>query len=721
MTTAVTSPFPVFFDRAGLPLSSGSVYIGTDGQNPQSNPVQVYFDEAMTKPAAQPITTIGGTPRNSGTPSRLFVAANSYSITVRDQVGALVSTALSVDGQPVIDQQYIAVLINPRTDAEILAGVTPVDYTWPEGWVPRYGAVDDGTDQTAPLLLAMAVGMQGVTIYFPKNKQYVTTQLGIKAGMKIQGFGPGVDGRCALKLAANQPRFQRILTTEDYLWDDDVDSPVLEIDGMSFDGNYLNQGTYTGFEKEHQQHIGLFAQNTKAGRLKARVSNCYHNGSTSDGVLTFYNTDVVVENGVYVNCFRSSVACTGGYAKLRIDNCRGNGDTWPSRFQVEIDSAGFGSSKAMELLMDNCDWDGGLDIALYGGSWISISNTYFKGSEQFITNLDADSSGVYTYFTAMNSFFRVGDNNSNTHRLFHYSNSKFIGCVIEWTNNITHTSLIQPGTLTKQSLLFDTCTFRGDSTYHTTATVAGASATWASGLLTVNTGAAHGLAANDYVELAGWTTDVNGIYRVNTAADSDTITVPFARDPGAVTVGSGTTRKRSVLNALSMSADTAANQNEIYVINSNFHETVDCCMDMQQGGWLTMRGNHVNGGLLYDAGASASFVFYTRIGQYTTGPKHRQMMHITGSVAGCLLEHEGTYLTVERSGFTRSGNLTGLTMRGYRMIYGSGGALSTDPCLMGDIYNRDVPLASTAQQYWALTGAQSGAAATWKAGTTLAA
>lgn len=603
-----------------------------------------------------------------------------------------------------------------QTEAEIAAGVQPVDKTWPEGWVPRYGAAGDGSIETAELQAALDVGMEDVEVVFPKGKTYVTEQLHIAPGMNIRGHG----ATSVLKLAPNQPRFQRILTTEENLWDSEDDSEILAIEDMCFDGDFLNQGTYTGFEKEHQQQIALFADLLQAGRLRARVSNCYFKNSCSDGILAHYNTDVVIENCFFENCFRSSVAMTGGNAELSINNCRGVGDLHESRFQVEVDTAGFGGHKRANLVMSNCRWAGGLDIALDGGSIIAISNTHFYGTGQCITNLDGDATGLKTLFTATNCYFKIASNASGTHRFFRYGISKFADCTFEYVNNTSHTSLIQPSTLTGQSITFDNCSFIADSSFHTTATVAVSTATWASGLLTVNTSAAHGLAANDYVELAGFTTDVNGIYRVNSAADSDTITVPFPRDPGAVTVGSGTTRKRSACNALSGSADTAANKNQIRVINCTFSESIDCAFDMQQGGNLFMDNNHVDGGLLYDAGAAASNLFDVRIGQYTYGVKHRQMGHITGSVAGCLLRHEDTYIPVDRSGFTRSGNLTGLTILGSRLIYGTGAALTTDPGLIGDRYRRSPPVAATAQQYCCTVAGQSGASTTWVVETTLA-
>ena len=85
-TTNVTPPFDLFTDDDGQPLDAGYIYIGIANMNPVSNPVAVYWDAALTIPAAQPVRTINGFPSRSGSPGRLFVGSN-YSITVKDKKG----------------------------------------------------------------------------------------------------------------------------------------------------------------------------------------------------------------------------------------------------------------------------------------------------------------------------------------------------------------------------------------------------------------------------------------------------------------------------------------------------------------------------------------------------------------------------------------------------------------------------------------------------------
>ena len=89
---ATDSPFPQYFNLAGAPLTGGYLYFGAVGANPETSPVAVYWDEAGTQPAVQPLRTVGGYVARSGTPARLFVGS-SYSLTVRDSRRNLIANS----------------------------------------------------------------------------------------------------------------------------------------------------------------------------------------------------------------------------------------------------------------------------------------------------------------------------------------------------------------------------------------------------------------------------------------------------------------------------------------------------------------------------------------------------------------------------------------------------------------------------------------------------
>jgi hypothetical protein len=91
---SIQPPYPAFAGTDGLPLENGYIWIGTVNLNPQVNPIAVYWDAALTIPAAQPIRTLNGYPVYQGTSSR-FYAASDYSIQVLDSKGSVVYTSFN--------------------------------------------------------------------------------------------------------------------------------------------------------------------------------------------------------------------------------------------------------------------------------------------------------------------------------------------------------------------------------------------------------------------------------------------------------------------------------------------------------------------------------------------------------------------------------------------------------------------------------------------------
>jgi hypothetical protein len=82
-------PYPVFTDKNGDPLDNGYLYFGVVDLNPETNPIQVYYDSAFTQPVAQPIRTSNGYPMRNGAPALIF-AGSQFSVTVRDKNSDLV-------------------------------------------------------------------------------------------------------------------------------------------------------------------------------------------------------------------------------------------------------------------------------------------------------------------------------------------------------------------------------------------------------------------------------------------------------------------------------------------------------------------------------------------------------------------------------------------------------------------------------------------------------
>lgn len=87
--TQLAPPYPIFTDKGGDPLDNGYLYFGEVNKNPETNPIQVYYDSAFTQPAAQPLRTSNGYVMRNGSPALIY-ADNQFSVTIRDKNNALV-------------------------------------------------------------------------------------------------------------------------------------------------------------------------------------------------------------------------------------------------------------------------------------------------------------------------------------------------------------------------------------------------------------------------------------------------------------------------------------------------------------------------------------------------------------------------------------------------------------------------------------------------------
>jgi len=177
-TLSIQPPYPIITDIDGQPLEDGYIWIGVANLPPIGNPIAVYWDAALTQPAALPIRTRGGYPVNSGTPARLYVNSD-YSIQVQNKNGSVVYSA------PAATERYGALIISSADISFLQAGSGAVVRTAQSKLrdvvsVKDFGAVGDGVaDDT--------VAFQNAVTYCVANgyKLYVPGKIRITQGVTL--------------------------------------------------------------------------------------------------------------------------------------------------------------------------------------------------------------------------------------------------------------------------------------------------------------------------------------------------------------------------------------------------------------------------------------------------------------------------------------------------------------------------------------------------------
>lgn len=180
---SVLPPFPVFTNTDGSPLDAGYVYIGTAGLNAQTNPISIYWDAALTIPAAQPIRTTGGYPSRNGSPAMVY-ANSDYSIIVRNKRGSLIVSALNAT------ERFSSVVVSSVSSANVTflqAGTGAVERSVQSKErdvvsVKDFNAVGDGlTDDTAAFTAAINSITNDGVVMVPAGTYKLTSALTLGA------------------------------------------------------------------------------------------------------------------------------------------------------------------------------------------------------------------------------------------------------------------------------------------------------------------------------------------------------------------------------------------------------------------------------------------------------------------------------------------------------------------------------------------------------------
>jgi len=151
--TAISTAYSIFNDIDGQPLEDGYIWVGQPNLNPITNQRSVYWDQAFTQPATQPIRTRGGYPLNGVAIGKLYTTPN-YSIRVTNRNGSVLYN-------------------DPLVPSEIVS-------------VKDFGAVGDGVaDDTVEIQAALDSGANAV--YFPSGTYNISASLDVSSNTAIYG------------------------------------------------------------------------------------------------------------------------------------------------------------------------------------------------------------------------------------------------------------------------------------------------------------------------------------------------------------------------------------------------------------------------------------------------------------------------------------------------------------------------------------------------------
>jgi hypothetical protein len=158
---SIQPTYPIFTDIDGQPLEEGYVWIGQANLDPQGNPIQVYWDAALTILAAQPIRTLAGYPANSGTPARLYVNSD-YSIRVMNKNGSTVYSA------PAATERYSDVVLS----ADSIVSILDFDAVG-DGVTDNSSAIQNALNTGKSILVPAGTFLFNSTVFFTADNQCI--------------------------------------------------------------------------------------------------------------------------------------------------------------------------------------------------------------------------------------------------------------------------------------------------------------------------------------------------------------------------------------------------------------------------------------------------------------------------------------------------------------------------------------------------------------------
>jgi hypothetical protein len=381
----IGSSFPHFKDSNGDPLDAGYIFFGQPNLNPETNPVTVYWDSALTQPASQPIRTLNGYITRDGNIANLYINSN-YSITVKNKVSILLYSmadsnkfdagwAIRVD---LANSSNIALgdkLVATKRSFTNAIATTVHDYI--EGQIVNvksdFGAIGDGvTNDTVAIQNAIATGKH---VYFPTGNYLVLDAL--TCSTKGQVFkGAGRDAS-VIKV----PNTFNLGASGVFVCTSGEPGPQWHDLGISFvQPDTSTRASLTNYPP------AIFAQWTPRFTIK----NCKITNAMI-GIDMRGNSGGAFIDLLEISAYTVGIDIDGSLDSIRISNVH----YWPfgltvNQFSIfnDLSNIGLRSGRCDDLHVENCLFiNGGQHMNFYtsgagvgGGTFGSIVNTDFDSS-----------------------------------------------------------------------------------------------------------------------------------------------------------------------------------------------------------------------------------------------------------------------------------------------------------------------------------------------------
>lgn len=424
----IAPPYPLFTDIDGTPLDNGYVYIGQPYLDPQTNPITVYWDAALTIPAAQPLRTLNGYFTYNGTPANAYLGSD-YSMRINNKNNAFIysfpsASAPTIPGSFTVDrfsgdgiQSTFILSVVPGTTLNTQVYIDGV-YQNKDTYVVSGSSLQFseapplGTDNVEVVMLSTySVGVVNAdnVIYDPAGAGAVATtvQTKLRQFVSASDFGAVGDGivddTVALQKAidycigtAGTKTPTPLLLTGKYL----ITAP-LNIDmptGSSYDinGFFLIQGHGAGAGIYADTAINMISTTLTGAPTIPTSKNIQFENVTfeiSDNTLAAYVLDDLFVNLRFISCTFQKIKCVNSTNQIFLylfQNCsmldwKG---TW---FSSYLSTNGPTTIKFLE------NWFFTGDTAIYLGlgcpSFVCSNNT-FEGLEYSPIKIDGGYGGV---------------------------------------------------------------------------------------------------------------------------------------------------------------------------------------------------------------------------------------------------------------------------------------------------------------------------------------